>query len=89
MRECPKCVEEAAIEPKYSEIEMDIDLDGPEGNAFHIISMAKKSMVEIGVSSAEIKEFVKDAMSGDYDHVKHTIEKWVGVEWYHAEQRMD
>ena len=60
---------------KYPEIV--VQLSGEDGNAFFIIGRVSKALRRAGVSTAEIDEFAKDAMSGDYDHVLQTAMKWV------------
>ena len=60
---------------KYPEIV--VQLSGEDGNAFFIIGRVSKALRRAGVSTAEIDEFAKDAMSGDYDRVLQTAMKWV------------
>lgn len=62
---------------KYPTI--NVKLVGEDGNAFFIIGKVKKTLQKEGVNSSKISEFVKDAMSGDYDHVLQTCMAWVNV----------
>lgn len=62
---------------KYPEIE--VQLSGEDGNAFFIIAAIRKELRRGGVSSEEVKKFSTEAMSGDYDNVLLTAQKWVTV----------
>lgn len=61
--------------PKYPNVK--VELVGQDGNAFFIIGRVRGALKSARVPSAEIDEFVNDAMSGDYDHVLQTCMKWV------------
>ena len=52
-----------------------IDLTGPDGNAFVLLSMAKEWAQELALSWEPIKE---DMFSGDYEHLLEVIEKYFG-----------
>jgi len=56
-----------------------VKLVGRDGNAFNILGIMRDALKEGGVSKKEIDEFIKDAMSGDYDHLLQTCMKWVKV----------
>ena len=43
-----------------------IDLDGPEGNSFNIMSIAKKICKTLEIDSVPI---INDMRSGDYEHL--------------------
>ena len=62
---------------KYPKIK--VKLTGKDGNAFAILGNVKNALRKGGVSSAEISEFMKQAMSGDYDHLLATCCEWVNV----------
>ena len=49
--------------------EIVIDLNGPEGNAFCLIDLAKKLARRSGYSSQKIIDLVVDMMSSDYEHL--------------------
>ena len=57
-----------------------LQLSGEDGNAFSIIGRAIRALKDAGYSAAEVEEYRKDAMSGDYDHVLQTTMKWCDVE---------
>jgi len=63
--------------PKYPEVRVEIDLSGPQGNAFYILGIVKKKMAQNGVSVAELAEFHKQATSGDYDNLLEVVHSWV------------
>ncbi len=44
-------------------------LVGVDGNAFAVMGYVRKAMYESGFNVQEIKAYLKDAMSGDYDHL--------------------
>jgi len=58
-----------------SEMHSEIDLTGPQGNAFFLIGSAKKWAKQLGLDANEIQ---KDMMSGDYEHLLSVIEKHFG-----------
>jgi len=62
---------------KYPEIE--VTLVGQDGNAFAILGAVSKAMRRGGVANDKVKEFMGEAMSGDYDHLLQTCMKWVNV----------
>lgn len=57
-----------------------VQLSGEDGNAFFIIGRVNRALKNGGATKAEIDEFQKDAMSGNYDHVLQTVMRWVNVE---------
>lgn len=62
---------------KYPEIE--VRLTGVDGNAFAIIGAVARAMRKAGLTSDEVSEFQKEAMSGDYNHVLQTAVRFVEV----------
>jgi hypothetical protein len=60
-------------EKKTSGIE--IDLTGPDGNAFVLMGMASKFAKQLGLNKDEI---ISDMMSGDYEHLLEVFEKHFG-----------
>lgn len=63
---------------KYPEIT--VKLIGSDGNAFAILANMKRAMQRHKVSREDIDSFLKEAMSGDYNHLLRTCMKWVNVE---------
>lgn len=68
----------SAAEVKYPEIT--VKLVGEDGNAFAILGNVQRAMRRGGVPKEEIDEFLKEATSGDYNHLLATCMKWVEVE---------
>jgi hypothetical protein len=60
-------------EKKTSGIE--IDLTGPDGNAFVLMGMASKFAKQLGLNKDEI---ISDMMSGNYEHLLEVFEKHFG-----------
>lgn len=54
---------------------IEVDLTGPEGNAFVLIGYADKWAKQLGLDSNAIQ---KDMMSGDYEHLLSVLEKHFG-----------
>lgn len=55
------------------------DLRGPRGNALVLLGYADQLMKEADTPAAFRDEFRSEAMSGDYDNVLRTIQKWFTV----------
>ncbi len=65
------------IKPKSQRPKLlELDLSGPEGNAFCLIGYAQKFCKELGM---EPKPIVDDMMSGDYDHLIEIFDKHFGA----------
>lgn len=56
-----------------------VKLTGGDGNAWVLISKCVKVLRSAGFSAKEIEEFEKEAMSGDYDNVLRTCQRWCDV----------
>lgn len=63
---------------KYPNIK--VRLTGENGNAFMILGIAIKAAKRSGLSKDEIKEYTKEATSGDYDNLLRTTMTWFDVE---------
>ena len=59
--------------PKQNGIE--IDLTGPQGNAFFLLGTAKKLANQLGLNGTEIMEEMK---SGDYENLLQVFDKNFG-----------
>tara|TARA_B100001059_G_scaffold233293_1_gene273054 strand:+ start:2170 stop:2391 length:222 start_codon:yes stop_codon:yes gene_type:complete len=55
--------------------EIEIDLTGPDGNAFALMGYAKNFSRQLGIDS---KPIIKDMMSGDYEHLLEVFEENFG-----------
>jgi len=61
---------------KHPEIE--VQLIGTDGNAFALLGKISKALRGAEVPNAEIDEFLGEAMSVDYDHLRTCLD-WVNV----------
>lgn len=61
--------------PKYPEIE--VQLSGTDGNAFAVLGKVTGAMRRAGVPKEERDAFMKEANSGDYDHLLGVCMRWV------------
>lgn len=62
---------------RYPEIK--VKLVGKDGNAFAILGNVRGALRKGGVHESEVKEFLQEAMSGDYTHMLVTCSEWVDV----------
>lgn len=62
-----------AFTPKHP----DIHVPAGSGNAFAIIGSVQAALKRAGVPRDEVKQFVDEATSGDYDKVLQTAMRWV------------
>lgn len=65
-------------EIKYPEIM--VELSGQDGNAFMILGLCKRAMQRAHLPQEEIDKFMKEATSGDYNHLLATVMTWFDVE---------
>jgi hypothetical protein len=63
------------IKDKVPTSTIEIDLTGPQGNAFFLIGTASKLAKQLGLDSNEIQ---KEMMSGDYDNLVNVFDKHFG-----------
>lgn len=56
-----------------------LNLTDEDGNAFVIITRARRQAINAGWDDARIKAMCDDAMSGDYDHVLQTMSRYFDV----------
>lgn len=62
---------------KYPKI--NVKLTGSNGNAFLILGKVKHALKDANIPKVKIDEFLKEASSGDYDHLLQTCIKWVNI----------
>jgi hypothetical protein len=62
---------------KYPEIE--VQLTGQDGNAYAIMGAVQKALRKAEVPKEQIDEYLKESMSGDYNHLLRTAMAWVSV----------
>jgi len=63
------------IKTKKEQKGIEIDLTGPDGNAFVLIGTARRFAKQIGLDADEIAD---DMMSGDYEHLIDVFDKHFG-----------
>lgn len=54
---------------KKPEIKPTVNLIGEDGNAFSIIGKVKKTLASAGADKEYVKQYMNEAMAGDYDHL--------------------
>ena len=65
---------------KIKHPEITVQLVGRDSNAFMILGLCKRAMERAHLSQEEIDQFMKEAMSGDYNHLLATTMAWFDVE---------
>lgn len=56
-----------------------VKLVGLNGNAYVLLAAVRQGLRKAKVPTEEIQEFLKEATSGDYDHLLLTCMNWVDV----------
>jgi hypothetical protein len=64
-----------AIKTKQSKSTIEIDLTGPQGNAFYLLGTASKLSKQLGLDSASIQS---EMTSGDYENLVNAFDKHFG-----------
>jgi hypothetical protein len=64
--------------PKYPHI--NISLVGEDGNAFAILGRTSRALRRHNVPKEKVDLFMKQAMSGDYNHLLCTVMDWVATD---------
>jgi hypothetical protein len=57
---------------------IEIDLTGPQGNAFFLLGTASKLGRQLGLDSDEIEIILRNMRSGDYENLIQTFDKNFG-----------
>jgi len=65
---------------KAPETKPTVKLTGRDGNAFAIMGAIKKALRQGGADKEYVDQYMKDAMSGDYDHLLQVSMECVDVE---------
>jgi hypothetical protein len=66
-------------EGKMARYEVEVQLSGNDGNAFAIMASVKKALVKAGATPAEVNQYLKESLSGDYDNLLRGAMDWVKV----------
>ena len=64
-----------AIKKKVSKSTIEIDLTGPNGNAFYLLGTARKLSKQLGLDTEAIQT---EMMSGDYENLLKVFDKHFG-----------
>jgi hypothetical protein len=69
---------------------MKIDISGPQGNAFELMSIAERIGRQLNIPSGKIEEIRRKMTSGDYDNLLKVFHREYGsvVELYDAGKRI-
>jgi len=67
------------IKKKVNSGKIEIDLTGPDGNAFYILAMAKRLCKEFGMTKTYEKDLLDEMMSGDYENLLKAFDKSFGL----------
>ena len=62
-----------------TKFDVDVQLTGTDGNAFALMARVTQGIREGGGTKADESEFMKEAMSSDYNHLLRTCMEWVNV----------
>lgn len=62
---------------KYPNVK--VKLLGKNGNAFAILGLCQRAAKKAGLTAEQIKEFMDEATSGDYDNLLGTCMKYFDV----------
>jgi len=57
---------------------IEIDLNGPEGNAFLLVGLASRLGRQLGMDKFRIKCIQDEMMLSDYEMLIQTFDKWFG-----------
>ena len=63
------------IKKKEKTVGIEIDLTGPNGNAFYLLGAAGNLAKQLGLNGVEIKA---EMMEGDYENLVNTFDKHFG-----------
>ena len=62
----------------FREAQREIDLDGPDGNAMALVSLADSTAHQLDYNEDERKKLKDDMMSDNYIHLVRTFDKHFG-----------
>lgn len=57
---------------------IEIDLTGPQGNAFFLLGTAQKLGKQLGWDQVQIDELINDMMTSDYEHLVQSFDETFG-----------
>jgi len=65
-------------EPYNRELPIHIDLNGPDGNVFALIGLAKSLKHMLGYSTEAMNAIIEDMMTDDYEHAIRVFDNEFG-----------
>jgi len=68
--------------PMFPEVEIEIDLTGPDGNAFYILGAVNQALRSAGATKEQTTDFNNDATSSDYENLLEVVARWVNLDAY-------
>jgi hypothetical protein len=74
--------------PKY-DVDVELELSGPDGNAFVVLGIVRKALRSVGASDEEVEAFRTQATSGDYTNLLEVCREWVNFDGYYEEDEED
>lgn len=69
---------EMSFQEKYPEIK--VKLVGEDGNAYAILARCRKAMRKANIDAEVQENFLKEATSGNYNHLLITVMKWFATD---------
>ena len=68
----------AIIERKQKPNTIEIDLTGPEGNAFRLLGLARSLARQLNYSPEEIQDLMTEMAGSDYEYLIQTFDEHFG-----------
>jgi len=68
----------AILERKQKSSTIEIDLTGPEGNAFRLLGLARSLARQLDYSKKEIEDLMTEMTGSDYDYLIKTFDDHFG-----------
>ena len=65
------------MRPMFESVE--IDISGPDGNAYVIMGIVASCLKQFGMTAFEVNNVLHDMMSGDYEHLLEVASKYVKI----------
>ena len=67
-----------SIEEKNTSGKVEIDLTGPDGNAFMLLGIANRFAKQLNYTKEELNSLQEDMKSGDYENLINVFEEHFG-----------
>ena len=67
---------------KYPKVKVKLgNLGGPDGDALGVMGRVTAALKNAGVAKDQTDAFIKDATSGNYEHLLATAFEWVNIKF--------